>query len=69
MNPGALLAMPVNFGWPWRAFTTIALCVGGASGLLLALLRSPLRAWSSRDAPWKRAVLSRSGYSGCGYHF
>jgi hypothetical protein len=34
--------MAVDFGWPWWAFTTIAVVVGAASLLLLRLVRSPL---------------------------
>lgn len=34
------LAMAVDFGWPWWAFTTIALGVGAASLLLLVRVGS-----------------------------
>lgn len=34
------LAMAVDFGWPWWAFTTIAVCVGAASLLLLVRVGS-----------------------------
>ncbi len=36
------VAMAVDFGWPWWAFTTIALLVAAASLLLLLLLNSRL---------------------------
>lgn len=34
------LAMAVDFGWPWWAFTTIAVCVGAASLVLLVRIGS-----------------------------
>ncbi len=34
------LAMAVDLGWPWWAFMTIAVCVGGASLLLLVRVAS-----------------------------
>jgi hypothetical protein len=37
-----VIGMAVDFGWPWWAFTTIAVVVAAASLVLLRLVRWPL---------------------------
>ena len=37
-----MIAMAVDFGWPWWAFTTIAVVVATTSLVLLRLVRRPI---------------------------